>query len=81
MPSVDGAALQGEAHVRAAIVDGVYLVALGKERQRVAVDLHRQAALGLDLCQSGDPHVTGVWLWTWVKLLLRDRYGRPTPPP
>jgi hypothetical protein len=56
---LDGAALEGEAQVGAAVVHGVDLPAVGEERQRVPLDVDGQAAGGLNVRQATDPDVPG----------------------
>jgi hypothetical protein len=54
-----GAALQGEAHVRATIVHDVEPAVAGDQQQEVAGGVDRQAAAGLDVGQPGHLHPGG----------------------
>ena len=51
---LDGAPVQGEAHVGAAVVNGMDLIAPGEECQGVSLDVDGQAACGLDVCQAAN---------------------------
>src|SRR5690606_14644704 len=51
---VDAASIQGEAHVRTAVVHGVDLALVGKEGQHVAAHLHRVDAGLLHVGQGGN---------------------------
>ena len=50
---VDGAFIQGETHVRAAVIDGVHLAVGLKKRHHIVLGQHGQAALGLQFGQAG----------------------------
>ena len=61
---VDGAFVQGETHMRAAVIDGVYLAVVPEKRYHMLLGQHRQAALGLQCGQGGhaDPLVVCLGL-------------------
>ena len=51
---LDGAAVQGESHVGAAVVNGMDFTAPGEECQGVSLDMDDQAACCLDVCQAAN---------------------------
>ena len=60
-PVADRPAVQGEAHVRAAVVDRVHLALVGEQADRVALDADDEPALGLELLErGGSPALRGL---------------------
>src|SRR5262249_55535823 len=51
---LDGAPVQGKAHVGAAVVNGVNLLAPDEECEGASLDVDGQTACGLDICQAAD---------------------------
>ena len=70
---LDGAPVQGEAHVGAAVVDGMDLIAPGEECQGVSLDVDGQAACGLDVCQAANANEVSAG----AVFLGHDRFSVP----
>jgi hypothetical protein len=62
-PVPDRAALEGKAHVGAAVVHGVDLTAQGEQGQGMPLDVDGQAAGGLNIRQAADPDKPGGREW------------------
>ena len=58
-PVLDRPAVEREPHVRAAVVAGVYSVAVEEKRERVPVEVDDQPAGGAELLQRGRPDEGG----------------------
>ena len=67
---VDGAFVQGETHMRAAVIDGVHLAVVLEKRYDMMPGQHGQAALGLQFGQAGHAYPLAchglelVYLWS-----------------
>ena len=70
---LEGAPVQGEAHVGAAVVDGMDLIAPGEECQGVSLDVDGQAACGLDVCQAANANEVSAS----AVFLGHDRFSLP----
>ena len=75
-PVFECSALEGKAHVRAAVVYGIHLLAGGEKRQGMPFDLNGQASSSADVSEMGGPNEGLVCFEFHGRISLLTRFKR-----